>query len=264
MKVSILSLSFTKPNYGAMRSDNSDSDCSAMNKKICESTVVGFLYPFRYEVKGSSNNHDCWYSCPFPDDNTEFRGSMCCLTMVGLILVLFFLWKGWLDDFQIRGYILQFMTCLGAAFWFSIFVLDCQATRLGLEFCEGGFKVENSDGTTTQLVESKEILDCDSSSFAGLAVFDLILSISLIILFGLCRKYRFATMDDPLGSKGDSRSSKFNGQNPGAKSGYPPAESNMSTFSQPAQPPQPLPPNPPPPPAGGTAPPDDNTPEWLK
>ena len=74
--------------------------------------------------------------------------------------------------------------------WFAVFILDCDQTRKGLEFCQNDFEVkvlgggvrdvwcadlsqDKASGTTTTLIfTAYDIQSCNSGPFSGICFMD--------------------------------------------------------------------------------------------
>lgn len=223
-----LVLTFNQPAYGAAR-HSKDDECPEMDKSVCESLIISFLSPIKFTIKpNGAPKNGCTYSCPFPQNLVEFRGSLGCIMLVltcGALYLrlaphsstLFFAW--------------QAVYAVLAVLYFSLFVLDSDATDKGYMFCEDDFTVEDevNNRNYQAIFASQSIQECLAGEFTFICFTDFLMSVLIAGTIFLIRKYMAFIVSQHSGAG----MPKHHTTNP-ASSVAQPASDYPEPFAQPA------------------------------
>jgi hypothetical protein len=149
------------------------SDGSSYNKwfsQVCASSPYLYLRPFSFYLVIDGSVSSSLTSCGFPATNSIIRFVVGCMAIVSAA-VLFFKTPLSMIARQIWA---------GAAFlYFTVFILDSNDTEIGSVTCKKTFP---NTALTSDLANSNATLQCDSGSFAWLAVIDFMLIVCLFVL----------------------------------------------------------------------------------
>ena len=216
LSILCLIMSFHAPQYGAVLADDVGDD------DFCDDLYISHVRPFRFALDNEGP-----FSCPWPTENTVFRGVLAVLG-IGLVVVG---WYNYYKEHLTRLWYLSYFFALAAAFWLSVATLDADSLRRGNALCEDKFKV-SAAGQKYNILSSSAPLECQPGPFIWLVLLDF----TAVVIFAgasyVWHRFSQDTTSKHLNALSDPFLTATQGPDPfspGNDFGYEPVVSGIST-----------------------------------